>query len=1004
MDENNVSVADIAADDVVLSSPSKGTRSNMVLSTSVFVEDDILVWRPAKLHYKSNDGKKASVTLCHWPIMDYSIKNHDKIITKRPKLFLSNKSVAMPQCSDERAAQDTDLNEVWIDLKSYENGAPPLQDVDEGSNIVVRDDMIDLSYLHEASILYNLATRHQNGMPYTRAGAVIVALNPQKWIDGLYSEEKGKLYADQFLYSSRKKVHSLPPHIYEVSSLAYRSLIIDGQDQAILVSGATGAGKTETVKILMTHLTTFESRKKVIELKSNEEEKEQRGKIKKYSIKRKRKPRASMLKSRWKHYIMRHWKDKSVKIEIPKDSLQESVDKENSVNNSLLLEKHTITLDKCEDSTVENIIIQRVLDSNPLLEAFGNAKTAWNNNSSRFSRYTRMQFHVEYLDYIPRCVLAGSICNTFLLQKSRVVTHEKKHGERSFHIFYQLLAGAEIHKRHIWDGLEGKGVENFKYLGVSSPYKLDGLTDAERWEKTLDAFKIFGINGEDYRNLMRALCVVLELGNLAFQADPHNDEGSIIRVDEELESLSEILGVNKETISSGLLKRTIITPTETLHVPLTPKAAKDGCDALGKEIYSRVFDWLVKTINGKTCAEKNYGKGDADFGTIGLLDIFGFEIFQTNLFEQLCVNHANEKIQHKFTEDLFQAVKVEYKSEGINMDTVDFVDNIEVLKLIEGKLGLINLLNEECLLPRGTDAGFVNKIYSNNSTLLTPLFKENRFGKHKFGIDHYAGAVVYDATNFVTKNLDAFPQDLFDCVLQSNNKIIQSEFQAVHDKKKDSKRKTFVSEMMWTKFRLQLNDLMSQMSNSNARYIRCIVPNQESKPFLTDFKHTLTQLRYAGIMSAITFSRSSFPNQMPHELALKRFSILNKSNDKNPDVQESVQDLMTKLLVNVKSQSDSGSGDTKLKEAFVCGRTRIYFSAGTLEYLEGERALFFQKMATIIQRQVRRKDAVAKYEVLKKQSLVEKPRVKKSTSSMIKRMLKISTRSSSKGKHSKAQF
>ena len=345
------------------------------------------------------------------------------------------------------------------------------------------------------------------------------------------------------------------------------------------------------------------------------------------------------------------------------------------------------------------------------------AKTILNGNSSRFSKYVKLQFHLQFAGRtMPQCNIAGSKCETFLLEKSRVVGHEAAKGERNFHIFYQLLEGApEEYKKQIWDGLEATDASSFKYAGVNDTVIIEGLTDAQRWKQMLGALKTIGLKREVIFMLMRALCVVLQLGNLSFSVDPANEEGSVISSHDELEKLASILGVPSAEIAEAMISRTVLAGHDTYKVPFNAGQAKGTCDAFAKEIYASIFDWLAGTINDATGAEKNYippGKSETmtEFGIVGLLDIFGFESFEVNNFEQLCINHANERLQHKFTEDVFQSVRDEYESEGIDLGEVKFSDNSDVVDLIEGRLGLINLLNEECVRPKGSDAGFVNKV------------------------------------------------------------------------------------------------------------------------------------------------------------------------------------------------------------------------------------------------------------------------------------------------------
>jgi myosin-5 len=338
--------------------------------------------------------------------------------------------------------------------------------------------------------------------------------------------------------------------------MAYRGLAVEGRHQSILVSGESGAGKTETVKIVMSHLASVHSA-------------------------------------------------------------------------------------ASQETDSHHLVVQRVLDSHPLLEAFGNAKTVRNDNSSRFGKFIQMQFDVEDATTaafsaraVPNCLLAGSTCETYLLEKSRVVGHEPN--ERTYHIFYQLLAAEN--KSDFWEGLRGKTNESFRYVGSTDTLHIEGRTDAERWDRTIKALNLLDIKDEKLLTLMRAVCVVLQLGNIAFAEDPEDAEKSVISSKDELTALATLMDVPEEVLEKALTYRTVVAGKgESYKVPLKVDRARDGCDAFAKEIYQQAFDWLVKQINMVTCAEENYEDASdvGEYGLVGLLDIFGFESFETNRFEQV---------------------------------------------------------------------------------------------------------------------------------------------------------------------------------------------------------------------------------------------------------------------------------------------------------------------------------------------------------------------------------
>jgi myosin heavy subunit len=419
--------------------------------------------------------------------------------------------------------------------------------------------------------------------------------------------------------------------------------------------------------------------------------------------------------------------------------------------------------------------VQRILHANPLLEAFGNAATSRNDNSSRFGKYTQLQFDkgdpalaAYNLRTKALCVLAGSQCEVYLLETSRVCIHAVN--ERTYHIFYQLLAAHDDRKEQIWNGLVGKTAADYKYVGTET---IGGVSDADNFLEVCSALGRIGMESSTVILLMRAICIVMQLGNIVFAVDPTCDDRAVVQSKDEFASLSELMGISEEDLLLAFTERTMMTRGETFKVPLSASSAKEACDAFAKEIYLTTFLWLVRTINDKTCAEKNYTHDPThgDFGVIGLLDIFGFESFETNGFGQLCINYANEKLQQKAINDIFRETKEEYEYEGIPLRHVEIDDNEQVLKVIEGRSGLIALLNEECYRPRGNDKAFVSKVLENHKESRFVLMPK-RGSNTQFGVAHFAGKVMYTAGNFVEHNQDTLPFDLKECAKKCSNGIV----------------------------------------------------------------------------------------------------------------------------------------------------------------------------------------------------------------------------------------
>lgn len=674
------------------------------------------------------------------------------------------------------------------------------------------------------------------------------------------------------------------PHVYEVSSLAYRGLATDRQDQTILVTGESGAGKTETVKIVMSHLATVQQ------------------------------TRPGGVSS--------------------------------------------------EHSTAQNIV-NRVCTSSPVFEAFGNAKTIRNDNSSRFGKFLELHFSLESKAaaqqagrIVPYTDLVGSSCVTYLLEKSRVVSHDE--GERSYHIFYQLLASPKEFKEELWPTFSDCTVEDFTYLadgGGDTAMGKSSYDDDELWATTKKALEVFKFEGEALLDLMRALVIVLQLGNLTFGHDPSafEEHNTVITSQSELELLSQLSGIASDQLEATMTSRKIKTRgQEEVVVKLSPQVAKESCDALAKEIYGRIFDMLVRRINEYTetsTLQSDSGK----LGKISLLDIFGFECFETNRFEQLCINYANEQLHNKYVVDNFEQVKDEYELEGVDLYDFELIDNSDVLEILEGRNGLISSLTEECFLPKGNAESYVYKAktahQSSNRLISKKLHK-----KDEFGIVHFAGPVTYNASTFIQRNIDKLPDGLIECATKTANPFIRREFQALLALQDDmelggaavTKKRTH--QTVIEKFRIQVKSLMAAMKDTKTRYIRCIKPNPLMLPRQTHHQTTLRQLEYSGLSTALTIARESFPDKLPYDFLLKRYSCLLRDRDVRAiggltKTEEKVEHLLTKWLKSVSRKNRDGT----LSMPFACGRTMVYLKPGAQERLENLRMEHFQEAATIIE-------------------------------------------------------
>jgi len=668
----------------------------------------------------------------------------------------------------------------------------------------------------------------------------------------------------------------MEPHVYEVSSMAYRSVATTGQDQTILVTGESGAGKTETVKIIMHHLATVQ---------------------------------------------------RSRPGGVP---LEHSTAKE---------------------------ILTRVLQSIPVFEAFGNAHTSQNANSSRLGKLTQFQFQVEPQSVasivgrdVPFADLVGSSCKTCLLEKSRVVSRNPN--ERSFHIFYQLLSSSTEFKRSVWPPLAHRTARRYTYT--------DGEVgnveeDAAAWEDTLAALKVFRYDEDSLKTLFQALVIVLQLGNLIFESDPkdtHHDS-AVVKNGNDLSELAELMRIRRLDLLESLTSRALRTPGEdAIRVTMASQNAKECCDSLAKEIYSKVFDSVVLKVNNYTAYPEPLLDGKVKCAHIFLLDIFGFERFDVNRFEQLCIKYANERLHQKYVSDNFNEVKDEYEAEGVDLNDFQLINNSSTIALLEGHGGILSALNDECSLPKGSAEAFVSRLKNSHKGSGT-LIDDRLDRKWQFGIDHLTGPVSYDAQNFINRNMDRLPESLVECAAKSGNPLIADAFQSLlTDRALESARKlksrSEPRRLLLQQFQGQLKDLMLTIAGTKTHYIRCIKPNQDMTPRKTDHKTTLEQLECSGIATTLAISRKRFPHKLSYDFVIQRYGIL---------MSKAVLPGSDSTAIRVKSMLHDKLGVPFMGHErdlpFVCGNTSVFLKAGARDILEFLRGETLSSAAILIQKVLR---------------------------------------------------
>lgn len=572
-----------------------------------------------------------------------------------------------------------------------------------------------------------------------------------------------------------------------------------------------------------------------------------------------------------------------------------------------------------ELSTVE----REILATNPIMEAFGNAKTSRNDNSSRFGKYLEIQF-----DKRGHFDICGARIRTYLLERSRIVTYPSI--ERNYHIFYQLLRGAP---EDLKSQLGLTGVDDFFYLNQGNTV-IPGVDDAKDFADTCQALSVVGITAQE--RIWEVLAALVHLGNINIKG--MRSGVSIASDDPALLKAVELLGLNKSTFQKWLMKKQIVMRSEKIVSDLDLKTALAVRDSVAKYIYSALFDWLVSAVN------TTLGAGaPPDTSFIGVLDIYGFEHFKTNSFEQFCINYANEKLQQEFNQHVFKLEQEEYKEEEIDWTYIDFVDNQPCIALIENKLGILGLLDEETRLPAGTDEGFVQKLYSQLGD--KPNFSKPRIGQSAFTVSHYAHNVTYESEGFLAKNRDTVPDQIVEVLQATSNPFLKQLFDAMPDSApaaksskaaQGPKRKPTLGSM----FKNSLIELMDTINSTNAHYIRCIKPNEQKQAWAFDGPMVLSQLRACGVLETIRISSAGFPSRWLYEEFARRYEQLLHSSERlsTNDPQELCRRIISKTGLEPKQ--------------YQMGKTKLFLRAGLLASLENSRSKRLRDAAIILQKHI----------------------------------------------------
>ncbi|XP_030554880.1 myosin heavy chain, muscle isoform X25 [Drosophila novamexicana] len=685
------------------------------------------------------------------------------------------------------------------------------------------EDMSNLTYLNDASVLHNLRQRYYNKLIYTYSGLFCVAINPYKRYP-VYTNRCAKMYRG-------KRRNEVPPHIFAISDGAYVDMLTNHVNQSMLITGESGAGKTENTKKVIAYFATVGASGK---------------------------------------------KDESQKN---KGSLED-----------------------------------QVVQTNPVLEAFGNAKTVRNDNSSRFGKFIRIHFG-------PSGKLAGADIETYLLEKARVISQQSL--ERSYHIFYQIMSGAVAGVKDMC--LLSDNI--YDYFNVSQgKVTVPSIDDSEEFQLADQAFDILGFTKQEKEDVYKITAAVMHMGGMKFKQRGREEQAEQDG-EEEGGRVSKLFGCDTAELYKNLLKPRIKVGNEFVTQGRNVQQVTNSIGALCKGVFDRLFKWLVKKCN-ETLDTKQKRQH-----FIGVLDIAGFEIFDYNGFEQLCINFTNEKLQQFFNHVMFVLEQEEYTKEGIHWDFIDFgMDLLACIELIEKPMGILSILEEESMFPKATDQTFSEKLTN------THLGKSAPFQKPKppkpgqqaahFAIGHYAGVVAYNITGWLEKNKDPLNDTVVDQFKKSQNKLLIEIFadhpgqsgggeQAKGGRGKKGGGFATVS----SAYKEQLNSLMTTLRSTQPHFVRCIIPNEMKQPGMVDAHLVMHQLTCNGVLEGIRICRKGFPNRMVYPDFKMRYQILNPGG-----------------IVGVDDPKKCGSlileSTTLDPDMYRIGHTKVFFRAGVLGQME----------------------------------------------------------------------
>ncbi|KHN83384.1 Myosin-4 [Toxocara canis] len=716
------------------------------------------------------------------------------------------------------------------------------------------EDMSNLTFLNDASVLHNLRARYAVMLIYTYSGLFCVVINPYKRLP-IYTDSVAQMFMG-------KRRSEMPPHLFAVSDEAYRNMLQNHENQSMLITGESGAGKTENTKKVIAYFASVGA--------------SQQGQT----------------------------------ANAP---------------------------DGKKKVTLEDQIVQ----TNPVLEAFGNARTVRNNNSSRFGKFIRIHFSKHGK-------VASCDIEHYLLEKSRVIRQAP--GERCYHIFYQMTSDykPELKPALLLD----RPLRDYWFV-AQAELTVDGMNDAEEFQLTDEAFDILHFSPEEKMNCYKLMSAHMHIGNMKFKQRPREEQAEPDGTDE-AEKAAQMYGVDTEELLKAFTHPRVKVGTEWVNKGQNVEQVNWAVGAMGKAIYARVFNWLVKKCN-ITLDQKGIRR---DY-FIGVLDIAGFEIFDFNSFEQLWINFVNEKLQQFFNHHMFVLEQEEYAKEGIQWKFIDFgLDLQACIELIEKPMGIISMLDEECIVPKATDMTLAQKLneqhLGKHPNFEKPKPPKGKQSEAHFAMRHYAGLVRYNVMNWLEKNKDPLNDTVAACLKASKGNALLNEIwadyttqeEASHAAKSGGHRKGKSGSFMTVSmlYRESLNNLMSMLYKTHPHFIRCIIPNEKKKSGLLDAALVLNQLTCNGVLEGIRICRKGFPNRSPHPDFVERYALLCAEESKSSnDPKECAGKMLDKLVKD---------GSMK-EEMFKIGLTKVFFKAGVLAHLEDLRDARLAELIAGLQARIR---------------------------------------------------